>query len=98
MNQEKMMRVLLRPVVSEKSTNLADASRQFVFQVAVDASKPEIREAVEKLFNVQVDAVRVASVKGKNKRFGAVLGRRKDWKKAYVRLKAGFDIDFAGGA
>jgi large subunit ribosomal protein L23 len=98
MNQEKMMRVLLRPVVSEKSTNLADASRQFVFQVAGDASKPEIREAVEKLFNVQVDAVRVASVKGKNKRFGAVLGRRKDWKKAYVRLKAGFDIDFAGGA
>jgi large subunit ribosomal protein L23 len=69
-----------------------------VFQVAGDASKPEIREAVEKLFNVQVDAVRVASVKGKNKRFGAVLGRRKDWKKAYVRLKAGFDIDFAGGA
>jgi large subunit ribosomal protein L23 len=98
MNQEKMMRVLLRPVVSEKSTNLADASRQFVFQVAGDASKPEIREAVEKLFNVQVDAVRVASVKGKNKRFGAVLGRRKDWKKAYVRLKAGFDIEFAGGA
>jgi large subunit ribosomal protein L23 len=98
MNQEKMMRVLLRPVVSEKSTNLADASRQFVFQVAGDASKPEIREAVEKLFNVQVDAVRVASVKGKNKRFGAVLGRRKDWKKAYVRLKAGFDIDFAGRA
>jgi large subunit ribosomal protein L23 len=98
MNQEKMMRVLLRPVVSEKSTSLADASRQFVFQVAGDASKPEIREAVEKLFNVQVDAVRVASVKGKNKRFGAVLGRRKDWKKAYVRLKAGFDIDFAGGA
>jgi len=98
MNQEKMMRVLLRPVVSEKSTNLADASRQFVFQVAGDASKPEIREAVEKLFKVQVDAVRVASVKGKNKRFGAVLGRRKDWKKAYVRLKAGFDIDFAGGA
>jgi large subunit ribosomal protein L23 len=98
MNQEKMMRVLLRPVVSEKSTNLADASRQFVFQVAGDASKPEIREAVEKLFKVQVDAVRVASVKGKNKRFGAVLGRRKDWKKAYVRLKPGFDIDFAGGA
>jgi large subunit ribosomal protein L23 len=98
MNQEKMMQVLLRPVVSEKSTALADSSRQFVFQVAREASKPEVRQAVEKLFNVQVDEVRLANVKGKAKRFGAVQGRRKDWKKAYVRLKAGFDIDFAAGA
>jgi large subunit ribosomal protein L23 len=98
MNQERMMQVLLRPVVSEKSTALADSSRQFVFQVARDASKPEVRQAVEKLFNVQVDEVRLANVKGKAKRFGAVQGRRKDWKKAYVRLKAGFDIDFAAGA
>jgi large subunit ribosomal protein L23 len=98
MNQEKMMQVLLRPVVSEKSTALADSSRQFVFQVAREASKPEVRQAVEKLFKVQVDEVRLANVKGKAKRFGAVQGRRKDWKKAYVRLKAGFDIDFAAGA
>lgn len=98
MNQERMMQVLLRPVVSEKSTALADSSRQFVFQVARDASKPEVRQAVEKLFNVQVDEVRLANVKGKAKRFGAVQGRRKDWKKAYVRLKAGFDIDFAARA
>jgi large subunit ribosomal protein L23 len=98
MNQERMMQVLLRPVVSEKSTALADSSRQFVFQVARDASKPEVRQAVEKLFNVQVDEVRLANVKGKAKRFGAVQGRRKDWKKAYVRLKAGFDIDFAASA
>jgi large subunit ribosomal protein L23 len=98
MNQEKMMQVLLRPVVSEKSTALADSSRQFVFQVARGASKPEVRQAVEKLFNVQVEEVRLANVKGKAKRFGAVQGRRKDWKKAYVRLKAGFDIDFAAGA
>jgi large subunit ribosomal protein L23 len=98
MNQERMMRVLLRPIVSEKSTNLADASRQFAFQVLRDASKPEIRQAVEKLFNVQVAEVRVSNVKGKAKRFGAVHGRRKDWKKAYVRLKEGFDIEFAGGA
>lgn len=98
MNQERMMRVLLRPIVSEKSTNLADASRQFAFQVLRDASKPEIRQAVEKLFNVQVAEVRVANVKGKAKRFGAMQGRRKDWKKAYVRLKEGFDIEFAGGA
>lgn len=98
MNQEKMMQVLLRPVVSEKSTALSDASRQFVFQVTRDASKPEVRQAVEKLFNVQVEDVRITNVKGKAKRFGAVQGRRKDWKKAYVRLKAGFDIDFAGGA
>jgi large subunit ribosomal protein L23 len=98
MNQEKMMQVLLRPVVSEKSTGLADSSRQFVFQVAPGASKPEVRQAVEKLFNVQVEEVRITNVKGKAKRFGAITGRRKDWKKAYVRLKAGFDIDFAGGA
>lgn len=98
MNQEKMMQVLLRPIVSEKSTGLADSSRQFVFQVAREASKPEVRQAVEKLFNVQVEHVRITNVKGKAKRFGAVQGRRKDWKKAYVRLKAGFDIEFAGGA
>ena len=98
MNQEKMMQVLLRPVVSEKSSALADSSRQCVFQAARDASKPEVRQAVEKLFNVEVDEVRLANVKGKATRFGAVQGRRKDWKKAYVRLKAGFDIDFAGGA
>jgi large subunit ribosomal protein L23 len=98
MNQERMMRVLLRPIVSEKSTNLADSSRQFAFQVLRDASKPEIRQAVEKLFNVQVEEVRVSNVKGKAKRFGAMQGRRKDWKKAYVRLKEGFDIEFAGGA
>jgi len=98
MNNERLMKVLLGPVVSEKSSVVADANRQYTFRVATDASKREIARAVEKLFEVEVDAVQVVNVKGKQKRFGTVRGKRSDWKKAYVRLKPGSDIDFAAGA
>ena len=98
MNKARLMNVLLSPVVSEKSALAADSSNQFVFKVAPDATKPEIAEAVELMFDVKVDTVKTVNVKGKQKRFGAVMGRRSDWKKAYVRLQDGFDIDFAGGA
>jgi large subunit ribosomal protein L23 len=98
MNQERLMKVLLGPVISEKSTLAADNNGQFVFRVTADATKPEIGRAVELLFDVQVEDVRVLNVKGKHKRFGARSGRRPDWRKAYVRLKPGQDIDFGGGA
>jgi len=97
MNQERVMQVLLAPHVSEKTTLAADQDNQYVFRVEVNASKPEIRKAVESLFEVQVEKVRVLKNKGKNKRFGQTLGRRKDWKKAYVTLKSGQEIDFLGG-
>ena len=98
MNQERLMKVLLGPVISEKSTLAADKNGQFVFRVTTDATKQEIGRAVEMLFDVQVDNVRVLNVKGKRKRFGARNGRRSDWRKAYGRLKPGQDIDFGGGA
>lgn len=98
MTKERLMKILLSPVVSEKSAMAADKSNQFAFKVATDASKPEIAQAVEQMFDVKVKDVRTVNVKGKQKRFGAMLGQRNDWKKAYVRLKEGHDIDFAGGA
>ncbi|MEO5343181.1 MAG: 50S ribosomal protein L23 [Gammaproteobacteria bacterium SHHR-1] len=98
MNKERLMKILLAPLVSEKSTQMADASRHFAFKVAPDASKPEIKAAVSELFKVEVDSVRVLNVKGKKKRHGAIMGRRADWKKAYVKLKPGNDIDFGAGA
>ena len=90
------MKILLAPHVSEKSTMVADANRQFVFRVVSDARKPEIKRAVELMFKVEVDRVQVVNVKGKRKTFGRVAGRRPNWKKAYVCLKPGFDIDFMG--
>ena len=96
MNQERLMNILLSPHVSEKSSMAADVNRQFVFRVARDARKPEIKRAVELMFKVEVDRVQVVNVKGKRKTFGRVPGRRPDWKKAYVCLKPGFDIDFMG--
>jgi large subunit ribosomal protein L23 len=98
MNKERLMQILLSPVVSEKSTIAADAHRQYVFAVATDATKPEIRKAVEMMFNVKVDRVQVVNSKGKTKRFGRLSGRRKDERKAYVRLAEGSDIDFGAGA
>jgi large subunit ribosomal protein L23 len=98
MNKDRLMQVLVSPVISEKSTLAADQGGQVVFKVAKDASKPEIRRAVELLFEVEVDQVRVLNANGKTKRFGAMQGRRADWKKAYVKLKPGHDIDFGGGA
>lgn len=94
---ERLMQVILAPQISEKSTYVADKNEQVVFRVVSDATKPEIKAAVELLFNAQVDAVQVLNVKGKVKRSGKVMGRRKDWKKAYVALKPGQEISFVAG-
>ncbi|MGI3132157.1 MULTISPECIES: 50S ribosomal protein L23 [Halopseudomonas] len=95
MNQERIFKVLLGPHVSEKATVLADGQNQFVFKVDTTATKLEIKKAVEQLFNVKVKAVSTLNVKGKTKRTIRGLGKRNDWKKAYVSLEAGQDIDFA---
>jgi large subunit ribosomal protein L23 len=92
---ERLMNVVLAPVVSEKSTRVADKSRQYVFRVADDATKPEVKAAVELLFKTKVQSVTVLNVHGKEKRFGRFMGRRRNWKKAYVRLAAGQEINFA---
>lgn len=99
--QERLMLVLLAPVISEKSTFVAERHEQVVFKVARDATKPEIKAAVEMMFStkdkkIEVLAVQVANVKGKEKRHGRFTGRRAGWKKAYVTLKAGQEINFAG--
>lgn len=96
MNDEKLFHVILAPHVSEKSTRVADKHRQMVFEVRRDATKPVIKQAVEKMFNVQVESVTVTNVKGKSKQTGRLAGRRQDWKKAYVCLKPGQDINFVG--
>ena len=96
MNQERILKVLLAPHVSEKATILAERDNQFVFKVAKDATKREIKKAVETLFEVEVKSVSTLNMKGKRKRFGMVEGRRAHWKKAYVSLKPGQDIDFVG--
>lgn len=94
MNEQMLYQVLLGPYVSEKSTRVADKHKQFVFEVRHDATKPIIKRAVEKMFDVKVESVTVLNVKGKSKAFGRRMGRRRNSKKAYVRLKPGFDIDF----
>ncbi|MDW3094115.1 MAG: 50S ribosomal protein L23 [Gammaproteobacteria bacterium] len=96
MSMERLTQVLVAPHVSEKSALLADTANQHVFKVLPSASKQEIKSAVEQLFQVKVASVRVANVQGKNKRFGRVMGKRSDWKKAYVRLETGHDIDLTG--
>jgi large subunit ribosomal protein L23 len=96
MNQERLMQVVRAPLVSEKSTWVGDKYGQVVLEVARDATKPEIKAAVELLFKVQVESVQTTQVKGKPKRFGKHLGRRRSWKKAYVRLQSGQEINFAG--
>ncbi len=95
--EERLMQVLLAPQISEKATYIADKNEQIVFRVSSDATKPEVKAAVELLFKVEVKAVQVANVKGKEKRFGKMVGRRKGWKKAYVCLKPGQEINFAAG-
>jgi len=97
MNQERIYQVLRGPHVSEKSTIIADEANQVVFTVARDATKKEIKAAVEQLFEVKVRDVRVVNVNGKRKSFGRLQGRRPDWKKAYVALEAGEELDFIGG-
>jgi large subunit ribosomal protein L23 len=93
-NAEQLMNVVLAPIVSEKSTLVADKNEQVVFRVADAATKPEIKAAVELLFKVKVESVQVLSVKGKQKRFGRMQGRRRSWKKAYVCLAPGQEINF----
>jgi len=95
-NENRMYQVLLSPHVSEKTAMAAELSGRHTFKVARDATKLEIKRAVEKLFSVKVESVHVVNVKGKVKRFGAVLGRQDSWKKAIVKLKEGDDIDFVG--
>jgi large subunit ribosomal protein L23 len=94
-NTERLMTVLLAPVISEKGTFIADKFEQVIFRVAQDATKPEVKAAVELMFKVQVESVQIANVHGKKKRFGQQTGRRRNWKKAYVSLKPGQEINFA---
>ena len=93
MNQQRLMNVILAPVVSEKSNLLAEKRNQMTFKVLRDATKPEIKAAVELLFGVEVASVTTVTTKGKVKRFGRTLGRRSDVKKAYVNLAAGQELD-----
>lgn len=95
MNTERLMQVLLAPVVTEKATFVAEKNQQVVFRVVDTATKPEIKAAVELLFKVQVESVQVLNRKGKVKRFGRFMGRRRNERKAYVALKEGQEIDFA---
>ena len=97
-SSERLALVLLAPVVSEKGTYIADKHEQVIFRVAPSATKPEVKAAVELMFKVQVESVQIANVKGKQKRFGTHLGRRRNWKKAYVCLKPGQEINFAAEA
>jgi len=96
-NQERLMQVLLAPVVSEKSTFIGEKRNQYVFHVASNATKPEIKAAVEFMFKTQVKSVSILNVRGKQKRFGRFMGKRASWKKAYVALQAGQEINFAEG-
>ncbi len=94
MNAERLMQVILAPIVTEKATFVADKTQQIALRVATDATKPEIKAAVELLFKVEVESVQVLNQKGKEKRFGRFIGRRKNVRKAYVSLKPGQELDF----
>lgn len=96
MSENRLMQVLLRPLVSEKATTVAETNGQVVFRVATDATKVEVAKAVELMFDVKVKGVQIANVKGKTRRFRQIPGRRPNWKKAYVSLAEGHDIDFLG--
>ncbi len=94
MNVDRLHQIIIAPVISEKSTRATERANAAVFRVARDAKKPEIKTAVETLFNVKVESVSTVNVKGKQKSFGRIRGRRSDWKKAYVKLAAGQELDF----
>ena len=94
-NEVKLASILEAPIISEKSTNVGDQSNQYVFKVKKSATKLEVKKAVELMFKVEVVSVRVLNVKGKIKRFGRSLGKRSDWKKAYVKLQSGHNIELA---
>ena len=95
MNNDRLMQVILAPIVTEKATFAAEQNNHFAFRVAQDATKPEIKAAIELLFKVEVDSVQVLNRKGKEKRFGRFIGRRRNERKAYVTLKDGQEINFA---
>jgi large subunit ribosomal protein L23 len=95
MSNYLLIDVLDAPIISEKSTICAEKDNRFVFKVKKQATKKQVKNAVEALFKVEVDTVNVLNVSGKKKRFGKILGQRSDWKKAYVKLKPGHDISFA---
>ncbi len=94
MNRERLLKVLLAPLISEKASLATEKCNQVVFKVAPDATKPEVKAAVEELFEVEVQSVNICNIKGKSKRFGMRMGRRQGIKKAYVTLKPGQDIGF----
>lgn len=95
--QDRLLQVILAPQITEKATYIADKYQQIAFKVRTDATKPEIKAAVELVFKVEVASVAVINVGGKTKRAGKNMGKRKDWKKAYVSLKPGQEINFAAG-
>jgi large subunit ribosomal protein L23 len=97
-DEGRLAQVLVAPIVSEKATNVAEKHNQVLFKVLRDATKPEIKAAVELMFKVEVSQVRTVNVKGKTKRFGRSVGRRDHVKKAYVSLKAGQELNFSGEA
>ena len=97
-SEDRLMQVLLKPQVSEKATFIVEKNNQIIFRVMQDATKPEIRAAVELMWKAQkieVTGVQVSNVKGKEKRFGRFMGRRTNWKKAYVSIKSGQEINFS---
>lgn len=94
MNPERLLMILRAPHTSEKTTIIAEKNKQFTFKVLKNATKNEIKQAVEHMFNVKVSGVSVVNVKGKKKRFKQLAGQRSDWKKAFVTLHPGSDIDF----
>ena len=97
-SQDRLMQVLLKPQVSEKATFIVEKNNQIIFRVVQDATKPEIRAAVELMWKeqkIEVTGVQVSNVKGKEKRFGRFMGRRTNWKKAYVSIKSGQEINFS---
>ena len=96
-NQERLLQVLVAPQISEKATYIADKNEQVVFIVTPDATKPEVKAAVEMLFKVEVKSVQMTNLKGKVKRSGRTVGRRSDIRKAFVCLKPGQEINFAEG-
>lgn len=97
MSSDRLYKVLLAPRMTEKTSMIGESSNQYVFKVTSDSNKAEIKSAVEKLFEVNVESVRVVNVKGKSKTFKSRAGKRSDWKKAYVRVQEGQVIDFLGG-
>lgn len=97
MNKNRLYEVLLAPRVTEKTTRVGEKSNQYVFRVEKSANKSEVKGAVEMLFEVNVESVRIVNVKGKKKSFRMRPGKRSDWKKAYVRVQEGQVIDFLGG-